>query len=178
MYYGNSSTVSDASLGQDVFEFFDDFEGSSLDNSVWTTTGEGSVAVSGGYVYPSDYGSGVWHGPAITVTLPTSISDNYRLVSYVEHINTGSNGYMGKTTVYMNDDGNDDNNGVRWDWFDAWSGTQQSALDAYANNSTIYDTGAASTYNNLTAKMQLFDDGTDVHFLKDDSELGLSLIHI
>jgi len=41
MYYGNSSAT-DASDGDAVFEFFDDFEGTSLDTSKWETFGVGT----------------------------------------------------------------------------------------------------------------------------------------
>ena len=43
MYYGNPS-ASSASDGEAVFEFFDDFEGTSLDSNKWTS--QGSVSVS------------------------------------------------------------------------------------------------------------------------------------
>jgi len=50
MYYGNPSAT-DASDGDAVFEFFDDFEGSSLDASKWNTynyTSEGACTISNG----------------------------------------------------------------------------------------------------------------------------------
>lgn len=49
-YYGNDS-YTDASSPEDVFLFFDDFEGSSLNTSKWTTYGSvGSYDVSKGYL--------------------------------------------------------------------------------------------------------------------------------
>ncbi|RLJ04590.1 MAG: hypothetical protein DRP18_04530 [Candidatus Aenigmatarchaeota archaeon] len=42
MYYGNPSATS-ASDGDDVFEFFDDFEGTSLDTNKWASYGDGAV---------------------------------------------------------------------------------------------------------------------------------------
>jgi len=45
MYYGNSSAT-DASDGDSVFEFFDDFEGTSLDTSKWTVQGQGTYSIS------------------------------------------------------------------------------------------------------------------------------------
>jgi len=64
MYYGNPSAVSESD-GEAVFEFFDDFEGTSLDTNKWTnngatlTFGSGYVNIAGGniissttYLYP------------------------------------------------------------------------------------------------------------------------------
>jgi len=47
MYYGNPDAVSESN-GDDVFELFDDFEGTSLDTSKWyeKTTGGGSISIS------------------------------------------------------------------------------------------------------------------------------------
>jgi len=42
MYYGNGGVAS-ASSGSDVFEFFDDFLGTSIDTSVWTVGGSGGT---------------------------------------------------------------------------------------------------------------------------------------
>jgi len=55
MYYGNS-TVSSESNGTAVFEFFDDFEGTSLDSGKWNTynTG-GSYSISGSTIGLTDY---------------------------------------------------------------------------------------------------------------------------
>ena len=55
IYYGNPDAVYDGD-GEQVFEFFDDFEGSSLDTSKWDY--DDSVTVSDGYVHidsPSEY---------------------------------------------------------------------------------------------------------------------------
>ena len=45
VYYKNTTLVTSESNGTAVFEFFDDFEGTSLDTSKWDTTG-GSITVS------------------------------------------------------------------------------------------------------------------------------------
>jgi len=45
MYYGNSEAVSESD-GEAVFEFFDDFEGASLDTNKWTEGGTGTKIVS------------------------------------------------------------------------------------------------------------------------------------
>jgi len=47
MYYGNPS-ASSKSNGDSVFEFFDDFSGSSLNSSKWETSTTGTVTVSNG----------------------------------------------------------------------------------------------------------------------------------
>jgi hypothetical protein len=47
MYYGNGSVVS-AADGSAVFDFFDDFTGSTVDSSRWTTSDLTGITVSGG----------------------------------------------------------------------------------------------------------------------------------
>ena len=47
MYYGNAS-ASDASDGDNTFEFFDDFEGTELDTTKWDTIGNPTINISNG----------------------------------------------------------------------------------------------------------------------------------
>jgi len=49
MYYGNP-TVASASDGDATFEFFDDFEGTELDTSKWSVSGDGTVEVANSIV--------------------------------------------------------------------------------------------------------------------------------
>jgi len=49
MYYGNPNVIS-ASNGEDTFEFFDDFEGTSLDTNKWGVKGSPDYSVSEGYL--------------------------------------------------------------------------------------------------------------------------------
>jgi len=46
IYYKNTTTVSSASNGQNTFNFFDDFEGTTLNTTKWTATGTGSYTIS------------------------------------------------------------------------------------------------------------------------------------
>ncbi len=50
MYYGNASAGSQSS-GDNTFEFFDDFEGTTIDTSKWTVTDGTGLSVSGGYLH-------------------------------------------------------------------------------------------------------------------------------
>jgi len=52
VYYGNTTPVSSASNGDNTFLFFDDFLGSSLNNTKWinSTSANASISVSGGVV--------------------------------------------------------------------------------------------------------------------------------
>ena len=56
-YYGNSG-VSSASSGTATFDFFDDFEGTSLDADKWNATGGSYMTVSGGLLNINTMGSG------------------------------------------------------------------------------------------------------------------------
>lgn len=47
MYFGNSSVASDSNP-KDMFDFYDDFNGSTLDSSKWGVSSGGSATVSGG----------------------------------------------------------------------------------------------------------------------------------
>ncbi len=68
MYYGNPTATSTASLGNDVFDFFDDFLGNSL-NSNWSKNESGgNVTVSGGEVKLYNTGDRV----AIASAFPTA----------------------------------------------------------------------------------------------------------
>ncbi|HEX59179.1 MAG TPA: DUF2341 domain-containing protein [Methanomicrobia archaeon] len=49
IYYNNSEAVSESD-GEAVFEFFDDFEGTSLDTSKWSVSGDGTVEVANSIV--------------------------------------------------------------------------------------------------------------------------------
>ncbi len=49
VYFGNPNAKSESN-GDQVFEFFDDFEGNTLNLSKWTIGGTGNVSVSNGYV--------------------------------------------------------------------------------------------------------------------------------
>ncbi|MFH1590898.1 MAG: DUF2341 domain-containing protein [archaeon] len=56
MYYGNPSGTSNVSAGIEVFDFFDDFNGITLDTDAWTATGaysvdDGRMRVTTGSVY-------------------------------------------------------------------------------------------------------------------------------
>jgi len=58
VYYGNSS-ASNIENGDNVFEFFDDFNGTALDSDVWTATGAyslagGEITITSGAVYTNE----------------------------------------------------------------------------------------------------------------------------
>ncbi len=68
MYYGNPSATSESN-GETTFLFFDDFPGTTIDSSKWTTDTDGSstYGVSGGYVTltsntPNDWAASVMLG--------------------------------------------------------------------------------------------------------------------
>ncbi|KYK38487.1 MAG: hypothetical protein AYK18_07005 [Theionarchaea archaeon DG-70] len=72
IYYGNSEATDQGNVN-DVFIFYDDFPGSSLDTNKWTTGGQGTLAVTDGYVYASSFGTGSgWHGPEAVATFNTT----------------------------------------------------------------------------------------------------------
>jgi len=74
MYYGNVG-ASSASNGTATFEFFDDFDGASLDQK-WTTGGQGTISTTSSYAYASSYGTGSsWHGPTATADLVSGLND-------------------------------------------------------------------------------------------------------
>lgn len=77
IYYGNVEANSQSN-GTNTFPlFFDDFSDPSL-NPKWTVGGGGSIGVStGGYAYPTSYGSGSgWHGPTMIANFSNNISSN------------------------------------------------------------------------------------------------------
>ena len=98
MYYGNSS-ASAASNGDSTFLIFDDFNGSSLNTSKWTTYGQsGSASVSGGYLNLSTPSSGRYYGETIvsnsSFPSPLILEDNLESLSGFWHglgiFNSGS----------------------------------------------------------------------------------------
>ena len=101
MSYGDDSLSS----GSDVTEtycFYDDF--SSLE-SWWTTGGEGSVAVTSGYVYPSLYGSGAWHGPSMTADFFDDIGyeEGFEMITRF-YWDTTSTANLGSIYLQLNND--------------------------------------------------------------------------
>jgi len=60
LFYGNASETTSYMSGNDTFEFFDDFEGSSLNMGKWTKSGTVTITVSNSTVtFPGDAG-GSW----------------------------------------------------------------------------------------------------------------------
>jgi len=77
MYYGNPDVAS-VSNGEDTFEFFDDFEGTSLDINKWIedTAGVGTVMVSNGILTIDETGGGTGNMKTIhtnTYIVPTNV---------------------------------------------------------------------------------------------------------
>jgi len=70
VYYGNPTAASLANSGSQVFEFFDDFEGSSLDGSVWTVTSDDHSVADG--VLRINVGA-----TRLTNALPFNFNDGY-----------------------------------------------------------------------------------------------------
>jgi hypothetical protein len=85
MYYGNLSAT-DESNGTDVFTFFDDFSGSSVDTTKWTITNATGWSVSGGELRGSSTTGRLTSIP--TFSNGTILEIKYRTVS------RPSNGYM------------------------------------------------------------------------------------
>jgi hypothetical protein len=56
MYYGKTGTATTAN-GDNTFEFFDDFSGTSLNGAKWTTVGSPTMSVSGGSLLFQQTGS-------------------------------------------------------------------------------------------------------------------------
>lgn len=69
MYYGNSSVVSESN-GEAVFEFFDDFEGDSLDTTRWAVHGTPTLSFSNSIMSIS--GNTFWQGIYSVVSVPTT----------------------------------------------------------------------------------------------------------
>jgi len=119
VYYGNSSATT-VQNGEDVFEFFDDFNGSSIDTTKWTVTGTmlsltggriraeradgtGSIYANSTYsrpfvldmdFYPTQYPSGwegTYHGTIAFGTFNSSNQNEHTWVPY----GGGGNSYCG-----------------------------------------------------------------------------------
>ncbi|KKN15047.1 hypothetical protein LCGC14_0989970, partial [marine sediment metagenome] len=80
MYYGNPEAV-EASNGDDVFAFFDDFSGSALDSSKWTRFNSPSIVLSSGIMSLGFVDFGVTRNITSTtkVTPPLVLEEKYRL---------------------------------------------------------------------------------------------------
>ncbi|MHA1289084.1 MAG: DUF2341 domain-containing protein, partial [Candidatus Thorarchaeota archaeon] len=59
MYYGNSNAEAESN-GEEVFEFFDDFSGSSLNTNKWVEKGDGSLEITNGILHT--YGAKALYG--------------------------------------------------------------------------------------------------------------------
>jgi len=112
IYYG-SPTAESESNGEAVFEFFDDFEGDSLDTSKWDTTGGGTIQVQNGIL--SIY-SGIqrgWEGiySKQTFTEGTVL----RLKSKMDNANPGVSGH-GKNIGFSQRLFESDQDEATFDW--------------------------------------------------------------
>ncbi|MHA1329652.1 MAG: DUF2341 domain-containing protein [Candidatus Hodarchaeales archaeon] len=84
MYYGNPSASSESN-GDAVFEFFDDFEGTSLDTDKWTVRGSfDSLTVSNGILHLE--GGGNWE----YIKTKQNWTDTILMRAYIKRIGKGS----------------------------------------------------------------------------------------
>ena len=127
MYYGNPS-ASAASSGTNTFLFFDDFSGSSLDTSKWTTVVGSGVSVSGGELTLT--GSANWKpGIFTSASFPTD-----RVITIkVKRVAGGSHwGFTDQNTaVSLNTTGESgviNDGGVNWYGFSAHLSTYNQVL--------------------------------------------------
>lgn len=106
VYYGNAS-VGSGQDGSSVFDFFDDFSGSSLDTSKWDTVGTGTTTLSGGIMTT---GSG--NTSPYTVKSKATFGNNYAVrsrlksghigASYTELAGFSSDAGYGAQAIYAN----------------------------------------------------------------------------
>jgi hypothetical protein len=85
IYYGNTTPVSSKSNGDNTFDFFDDFVGTSINTSKWTTYNLGESNVSNGYFYlinPGDW----WSGTAYHRAIRTISTFNNHIVEMLARI--------------------------------------------------------------------------------------------
>jgi hypothetical protein len=156
-YYGNPSATSESS-GTNTFDFFDDFEGTSLDSSKWTRRGTyGSTVISGGIAQIS--------GPAA--------DNNWEIQSTGAKVafNTGIYEFSAKVAVDA------DNSARRW-----MVGTEDSASTsatlfivtsagarAYYTSvpGTTQTTGRTSAITSYT-QLKIINNGTSTRFYEDN----------
>lgn len=134
VYYGNPSAISQQD-GNAVFAFFDDFSGSSVDSTKWTssTTGTASIAVTGGTVELSS------NPGQAGLTGKVNITNNFILekrIKYVDSPALDRNRFGPGSTP-----GQD--HGIFWRstdiqvfWNGAWSGTAVTASQYYRDKRT------------------------------------------
>ena len=107
MYYGNPDATS-VSNGTQVFEFFDDFEGTSLDTSKWVEGGSGSITISNSIVsIAAD--SGI---KCIDSEQTFGVGISLRARVQAQNVGTG-NRWLGLGTDYQELDGVDQDNVFR-----------------------------------------------------------------
>jgi concanavalin A-like lectin/glucanase superfamily protein/uncharacterized protein DUF2341/fibrillar collagen-like protein/fibrinogen beta/gamma subunit family protein len=83
MYYGNASASDDRKDGNDMFYFFDDFEGSGLNTSIWYE-GNASHVYSNSELRINTYGIG------LQSPLSFNLNDGYTLEGKVKYLDTST----------------------------------------------------------------------------------------
>jgi len=119
----------------------------------WTTDEEGSVGVTGGYLYATSYGSGSgWHGPRTRRQVQSQSGDFICDVHFSAY-SYASVDLLGWLEFSLMDASL--NLLASWLWSDAYgSYSDRCAIYAYRNNfaNLVWSSGESSAYNNLTNK--------------------------
>lgn len=143
VYYGNPS-VSSAQDGTQVFEFFDDFSGSTP-SSVWTQhAGGGSITETGGVLRlacASGGGCDWWSGSTesgVYIYTPRLSSGNYVIESRINAFDNPVNSHAGVTEV------TNDNNASFWGPY------RNGAIDQIALEGVDSDAGVSYTTTGVT----------------------------
>jgi len=163
MYYGNPSAVSESDP-EAVFEFFDDFEGSSLDTSKWGQSG-GTVTVENGILSVVSGTSGTWAYVYSIDTFEYPIVLRMRVK--IDEANPGTAGH-GKIVGFVNLHVTSDYDRAAFVWASAAGESQIST----GNEGVATNTVVAESWANWFTGEIVWASTSSVKFRKDDILLG------
>lgn len=182
MYYGNAAATA-VSNGANTFDWFDDFNGTTLDASKWNTiTTGGNITVGGGNVTLNNTNNGSVYlytknsgfttaSTAYFLESKFRVPNNYHRNRFYATTNSGGNSPLGFDYGYFRNNGNTGNEVFYNGWWDppnyvavATDYISQWALtDANVVNNYNWNTLDFSSYTILASRSSQFD--TDIRHL-------------
>ncbi|OYT30293.1 MAG: hypothetical protein B6U94_06990 [Thermofilum sp. ex4484_79] len=184
MYYGNPSASSESN-GTAVFEFFDDFKGTSLDTNKWGIDDAGgggyhSVANSSVHLVHPDHASGGWQGYYAIYSKDAYLFEQPAIIeSRIKPLQSTSTNHDDEETIRLE---KYDNQGISlltsftyysWRWTLKENQDRTAGYQAYPAG---FVTGSESYHNVWLIHKVVIDDSQTAKIYFDDNEKGSTTI--